>query len=158
MKNQLMSNETKNKDIPITAHHNHEFKNMLTHFWSMLDFPHHQDLASLEPKIEVSEGKDSVKVLAELPGINEQDLDLQISSDGYLTITGEKRDAKEENYKGNYFSELSYGLVKRTIPLPWDLDFDKANANYDNGILDISIPKTQTEKQKIKKINVKKAK
>ena len=77
---------------------------------------------------------------------------------GYLSISGEKRHQSEENNKGNYFSEISYGMFRRTIPLPWDLDYDKANADYDDGVLKVVLPKSQTEQQKFKKINVKKNK
>lgn len=102
--------------------------------------------------------QNSVTVSAELPGIEEKDIDVQISSDGYLSISGEKRHQSEENNKGNYFSEISYGMFRRTIPLPWDLDYDKANADYDDGVLKVVLPKSQTEQQKFKKINVKKSK
>ena len=102
--------------------------------------------------------KDAVTISAELPGVKENDIDVQISSDGYLTISAEKRSETEKKEKNNYFSEIYYGSVQRTVPLPWDLDFQKADADYNDGILKIAIPKTQIEKSKVKKINVKKAK
>ena len=95
---------------------------------------------------------------AELPGIAEKDIEVQISSDGYLSISGEKRHQSEENSKGNYFSEISYGMFRRTIPLPWDLDYEKADADYDDGVLKVVLPKSQSEQQKFKKISVKKNK
>lgn len=157
MKNNLTTNQNNNShEVPIHIPVQAEFKNFLNHFWNMVDFPHHHEEQEMKPKIEVSETNDLVKVSAELPGINEKDIDLQISSDGYLTICGEKKHLVQEHSKGNYFSEFSYGTIKRTIPLPWDLNFDKANAEYDNGVLNVSIPKTQSEKAKIKKIDVKK--
>lgn len=159
MKNTITSSSANNtRDLPIHAPTQNEFKNFLTHFWNMLDFPHHNDMDDLEPKIEVSENKDAVTVSAELPGVSENDIDLQISSDGYLTISAEKRHETEKNEKDNYFSEIYYGSVRRTIPLPWDLDFEKANADYNDGVLKVSIPKTQTEKAKVKKLSVKKSK
>ncbi len=139
-----------------TAHS--EFKNFLANFWNLVDFPRHHKLEEMEPKIEVSENKDEVTVAAELPGINENDIEVQISSDGYLTISAEKRSETEKNEKNNYFSEIYYGSVKRTVPLPWDLDFQNADADYNDGILKIAIPKTQIEKSKVKKISVKKSK
>ncbi|MBO5443115.1 MAG: Hsp20/alpha crystallin family protein [Alphaproteobacteria bacterium] len=138
-----------------TAHS--EFKNFLANFWNLVDFPHHK-LEETEPKIEVSENKDAVTISAELPGVKENDIDVQISSDGYLTISAEKRSETEKKEKNNYFSEIYYGSVQRTVPLPWDLDFQKADADYNDGILKIAIPKTQIEKSKVKKISVKKAK
>ena len=73
-----------------------------------------------------------------------------------MTISGEKQNVTEENVKNNYFREISYGMFKRTIPLPWDLDYDAAKAEYENGVLNLCIPKSQNEKQKYKKISVNK--
>ena len=154
MRNEL-TNTTQSREIPVNVPTHSEFKNLFNHFWNMIDFSHHDDTNDMEPKIEVSESKDEVVVSAEMPGINEKDIDLQISSDGYLTICGEKRNSTERNEKGNYFSEIHYGMIKRTIPLPWDLDYEKAEAQYDEGVLKIEIPKTAVEKSKMKKISVK---
>ena len=89
-----------------------------------------------------------------MPGIQEKDLDVKVSSDGYLSICGEKKNSHEETEKNAYFSEISYGTFKRTIPLPWDLDYDKVTASFKNGILTVAIPKSQVEKQKFKKIEI----
>jgi HSP20 family protein len=82
---------------------------------------------------------------------------LKVSADGYLSISGEKKNESEENTKDNYFSEISYGMFRRTIQLPWDLDYEATTARYNNGVLTVSIPKSQTEKQKFKKISVAKS-
>ena len=110
----------------------------------------------LQPKIDVTDEKDAVMVTAEIPGIAEDNLDLKISDDGYLTISGNKEQVNEASSKNCYFSEISYGSFKRTIPLPVDLDYNMADATYENGVLNIHIPKSKEEKQKYKKINVKK--
>lgn len=144
------------RNIPIHIPASNELKHFLQHFWNTIEAPHTTETMDLEPKIEVSENKDAVTVSAELPGIDAKDIDLQISSDGYLTISGEKKSSKEHAERDNYFSEIYYGMVKRTIPLPWDLDYNKADAKYNDGLLSISIPKTQVEKAKVKKINVNK--
>lgn len=128
-----------------------DLKHFLQHFWNMNDLPSASETNDLAPKIEVSENKNSVTVSAELPGIEAKDIDLQISSDGYLTISGEKKSTQEHSERDNYFSEIYYGMVKRTIPLPWDLDYNKADAVYNDGLLSIEIPKTQAEKAKVKK-------
>lgn len=156
MKNSLTNANPSGRDIQSGNGGHNEFRNLISHFWNFFDNPTAD--SDLEPKIEVSENKNSVTVSAELPGIEEKDIDVQISSDGYLSISGEKRHQSEENNKGNYFSEISYGMFRRTIPLPWDLDYDKANADYDDGVLKVVLPKSQTEQQKFKKINVKKNK
>ena len=56
--------------------------------------------------------------------------------------------------KGSYFSEFSYGSFKRTVALPWDLRFDDAAAEFDNGVLTVIIPKSQDEKGKKRKIEI----
>ena len=97
-------------------------------------------------------------VTAEIPGISENDIELEISTNGYLTISGEK---KHENTKystnGGYFSEISYGRISRTVPLPWDLQYDKAFADYNNGVLTVTLPKATPDRSLRKKININKA-
>ena len=75
----------------------------------------------------------------------------EISSDGYITISGEK---KEEHHNGKYFSEISYGSFSRTIPLPTDLKFDNAKADFENGTLTITVPKAEPIESKKKKIEI----
>lgn len=151
MKNMVSASGKKNQDT-VTMTRPHDLRSLWNYFF---DF-NNGSLEDIEPKIEVIENKKAVSVVAELPGIKEDDIDLTISQDGYLTISGEKRHAKESESDDNYFSEISYGMFKRTVPLPWDLDFQAADANYDDGILSVSIPKSQNEKQKYKKISIKK--
>lgn len=156
MKNDIaVTGDKEVRDIPISVPAHSEFKNFFSHFWNMIDFPHHQDMKQLEPKIEVTENQNTVKVSAELPGVNTKDIDLKISSDGYLTISGEKKSTTEHQDKDNYFSEIYYGSVQRTIPLPWNLEYNKADAKYNDGVVSIEIPKAPLEKSKIKKINLK---
>ena len=107
-----------------------------------------------EPKIELKEKENEVVVKAEIPGINEKDIDLEISSDGYITISGEKKEEHEEHNKGKYFSEISYGSFSRTIPLPTDLKFDNAKADFENGTLTITVPKAEPIESKKKKIEI----
>ena len=159
MRNSLThSPHSPSRDLSATGHNQTDFKSLISNFWNLLDSSSNNEMSDLEPKIEVSENKNSVMVAAELPGIEENDIDVQISSDGYLSISGEKRHEYEHNGKDNYFSEISYGTFSRTIPLPWDLNYEEANADYSDGVLKIDIPKTQNEKQKFKKISVKKNK
>ena len=89
--------------------------------------------------------------------IDEKEIDLKVSMDGYLSISGEKKNETQANTKDNYFSEISYGMFRRTLQLPWDLDYEATTASYNNGVLTVSIPKSQTEKQKFKKISVAKS-
>ena len=156
MKNSPTNANPSGREIQSGGGNHNEFRNLISHFWNFFDTPSAE--SELEPKIEVRENKNSVTVSAELPGIAEKDIEVQISSDGYLSISGEKRHQSEENSKGNYFSEISYGMFRRTIPLPWDLDYAKTSANFDNGLLKIAIPKSTAAQEKVKKISIKKAK
>lgn len=128
-------------------------------FFNILDYP----LTSLdnfnliEPKIELVDGEDDVQIQAELPGMKEDEIDIDISEDGYLTIRGEKHNDFEEENKGMYFSERSYGMVSRTIALPSDVNIDMVDAKFMDGVLKIKLPKTDLAKNKIHKIKVKKA-
>lgn len=151
MKNMVQTSDKKNSDVSM-GNHSHDLRSLWNYFF---DF-NNNDLGDMEPKIDVADNKDSVTVVAEMPGIKEDDIDLKISEEGYLTISGEKQHSSENSSKNSYFSEISYGMFKRTIPLPWDLDYNAADADYDNGVLTVNIPKSQNEKQKYKKINLKK--
>lgn len=66
-------------------------------------------MKAAEPKLEVSEDENEVKVAAELPGMSEKDVDLEISADGYLTISGEKKQERKEHGKGSYFRNFLTG-------------------------------------------------
>lgn len=155
MRNAVTNTNQSKHDLSV-SHNPTDFRSLMNYFWNFMDSSN-SELSELSPKIQVTEDKDAVKVTAEIPGINENDIDLKVSSDGYLSISGEKKNDVQENAKDNYFSEISYGMFRRTIQLPWDLDYDATTADYNNGVLTVSIPKSQTEKQKFKKISVSKS-
>ena len=152
MRNSVVSANQNNHDLSV-SHNPTDFRSLMNYFWNFMDNSN-VDFSDLSPKIQVTEDKDVVKVTAEIPGIDEKDIDLKVSSDGYLCISGEKKNETQANAKDNYFSEISYGMFKRTIQLPWDLDYDATTAKYNNGVLSVFIPKSQVEKQKFKKIDV----
>lgn len=129
-------------------------RNFLGNFFNMFDISNL--VGNMEPKINVAETKDKVLVTAELPGVSENNIDVEISVNGYITISGDKKHENTEVTKGGYFSEISYGHISRTIPLPGNLDYSNADAEYNNGVLTVSIPKLELEQQNRKKIAVKK--
>ena len=151
-----VTNSVQNAHDLSVSHNPTDFRSLMNYFWNFIDSSN-SDFLELSPKIQVTEDKDAVKVTAEIPGIDEKDIDLKISADGMLSIGGEKKNKSEESNKDNYFSEISYGTFKRTIQLPWDLDYEATTAKYNNGVLTVSIPKSQNEKQKFKKISVAKS-
>ena len=150
MRNTIINSSQPHQDLSV-SHTPTDFRSLMNYFWNFADTA---ETSELSPKIQIAENKDSVNVIAEIPGIAEKDIDLKISADGYLSIGGEKKDESIQKADDNYFSEISYGSFKRTIQLPWDLDYDAVTAKYANGVLKIFIPKSQVEKQKFKKISI----
>jgi HSP20 family protein len=90
------------------------------------------------PEIEVSETDKETKVTAELPGLDEKDVDVQLAN-GVLAIKGEKK--TEIEAKDRRFSERTYGRFERRIPVD-DIDADKVTASFKNGVLTVTLPKT----------------
>jgi HSP20 family protein len=109
------------------------------------------------PKIDVAEGKDAVEVTAELPGVDEQDIDVTLAN-GVLTIRGEKKAERDEADKDRnwHVIERSYGSFSRTITLPYDPDSSKVEAKFDKGVLRIRLPKPAEVTSKEKKIEIRK--
>lgn len=105
------------------------------------------------PALDVYEEKDDIVVKAELPGMEKDNIEVNIS-DHFLTIKGEKKkeeEVKEEHY---YRSERSYGSFVRAVELPKDVHADKVKAAFKNGILEIRMPKTEEAKKKEIKVKV----
>lgn len=110
--------------------------------------------------INVTEAADSIKVEAALPGIESKNVSVEIAG-GLLTIKGERQEEKEEkkSEKGESFlrREISCGLFERVVRLPETVDGDKAQAQFRNGILTVTVPKKAEAIQKMRKIEVKEA-
>ena len=107
---------------------------------------------SWRPNIDVSEGRKNIIVKAELPGVEKEDIDLSL--DGrLLTICGEKKHEKEESGEHYHRVESSFGLYRRTIELPSDVDDSKVRAKYRNGVLKIKLKKTNRAETKKIRIN-----
>jgi len=111
-------------------------------------------LESFSPRVDVTESEKEIRVAAELPGIEEKDIDLAVTGDS-LTIKGEKKEEKEDDGKDYYRMERSYGSFYRTIPLPTEVETDKISASYKKGILKIRIPKSAKAIEGKKKITIK---
>lgn len=108
------------------------------------------------PNIDVIDKKDELKLSAELPGMDEKDIDVQVS-DGMLTLSGEKKHETEEGDKdGDYYmSERSFGSFKRTVRLPDGIDQDKIDAHFKNGLLTVHLPKKPDAQPTTRQIEVK---
>ena len=106
------------------------------------------------PSLDVYEEKDSVVVKAELPGMDEKDIEVNLT-DNDLTIRGEKKDEKEEKGKDYWHRETSYGAFRRVIPLPEGLNREKVDARFKNGVLTITLTKLDGAKAKEQRIPIK---
>jgi len=105
------------------------------------------------PSVDIFEDANNVVVKAEIPGIKKEDIDLRLTDD-VITISGEKKKEDKVEKKNYCRLERSYGSFTRSFRLPKEVQADKANAKFENGILEISIPKTEQAKNKEKKINI----
>jgi HSP20 family protein len=102
------------------------------------------------PNVEVSETDKDVKVTAELPGLDEKDVQVELAN-GVLAIKGEKKTETED--KERRFSERYYGHFERRIPVD-DVDQDKVSASFKNGVLTVTMPKTAQAQSNVKRIAI----
>ena len=125
------------------------FKNALTNM--AVTSPSVTDLSL---KLDISETEKAYYVHAELPGVEEKNVDIEVN-DGVLTVSGEKQSQSEEEGKTFHRVERSYGSFKRAMQLPADADEDKIKARMKNGVLEIEIEKQKEAQKKTRKIEVK---
>jgi HSP20 family protein len=97
------------------------------------------------PNIDVVEKENEYLIKAELPGVKEDDVEVSLTGD-MLTISGEKEEEAEEEKKGYYYAESSYGSFSRSLTIPSNVDPDSIEANFNNGVLEVSLPKTAEAK------------
>lgn len=105
------------------------------------------------PAVDLYEDQDAIVVKVELPGMEKNDIEVNVS-DSFLTIKGEKKrekEIKEENY---YRAERSYGSFSRTLELPKGVQAEKAQASFKEGVLEVRLPKTEEAKKKQIKLKV----
>ena len=108
------------------------------------------------PAVDMTEDDKAYKITAELPGLDEKDIDVTVSGD-MLTLKGEKRYEKDEQDKNRYMTERAYGSFQRSFVLPDGIDREKIAADLSKGVLTITLPKTPEAQKQQKKIEVKTA-
>lgn len=111
---------------------------------------------SFMPSLDVKESDKEFTIRAELPGVEEKDIEVTVTDEA-VTIKGEKKEEKEDKGKNYYYMERSYGSFNRVIPLSTETDANKAEAGFKNGVLNITIPKSQSAKAKGTKVPIKAA-
>ena len=107
-----------------------------------------------EPAVEMTEDAKAYTITAEVPGLEQKDIDVSLSG-GLLSFKGEKREEKEEKGKNLYLSERTYGSFQRAFTLPDGVDHEKVSAELSKGVLKITLPKTTEAQKSEKKIEVK---
>jgi HSP20 family protein len=107
------------------------------------------------PAVDIVEKDKEYEITAELPGLDESNVEVKFA-DGFLTIKGEKHEEKEEKKKDYYLSERRFGSFQRSFQVPKSVDADKIVANFKNGVLTVTLPKSPEAATKEKKIAIKK--
>ncbi len=105
------------------------------------------------PAAELTETKDALYLKLEVPGMEANDLDIQVMADR-VAITGERKSETKSESNGNTRTEFRYGKFSRVIPLPARIQNTNVTAEYKNGILNLTLPKSEEEKNKVVKVNL----
>ena len=106
------------------------------------------------PSVDVHETDQAYKVVAELPGLEQKDVEVSLS-DNAVTISGEKRQEHAEADGDRTYTERTFGRFQRTIPLAVEVDADKVQARFKNGVLTVEAPKNPAARDKTRRIEVK---
>jgi HSP20 family protein len=108
------------------------------------------------PAFDIKETENDLVLTAELPGVDPSEVEVKLCGN-LLEIKGEKKEEKEEKGESRHTIERSYGSFTRSFRLPCDVEEDKVEANFKNGVLELKLPKAQHEKKAVRKIEVKQA-
>jgi HSP20 family protein len=109
---------------------------------------------NFNPRIDISEDKDSITVSAEVPGVKKENIKITLQ-DSILTIEGEKKNVHEQKDKNFYRSERSFGSFKRCFTLPAEVDSEKVEASFEDGILHVQMKKLEPKSSSEKVIELK---
>jgi HSP20 family protein len=135
-----------------------EMNRLFDDFFRGFDLEHFGALedryTGFSPSIDVRESDEDFTIKAEIPGIDEKDVEVLVSDDS-VTIKGEKKEEQEDKGKDYYRLERSYGSFHRVIPLPkGGINLEKVEAAFKNGLLTVKLPKTEEAQSKGKKIPI----
>lgn len=106
------------------------------------------------PAVDIVEKEDAFEISAELPGMDESNIEVKVSN-GSLTIKGEKKDEREEKKKDYFLAERHYGSFQRSFGLPEGVDADQIEAHFSKGVLTLHLPKKPEARQAEKTIQIK---
>jgi HSP20 family protein len=134
-----------------------EFENLHNNLMRYFDdFPTFRNsfAEDFAPRIDIVEKDDAIVIKAEVPGVDKKDINISVR-DRVLTIEGEKKNEVVDNNSNYYRTERTFGAFKRQFELPEEVETEKVDAKYDNGILTIDLKKREVVKPEAKVIKVK---
>ena len=141
----------------VTDPYDADFAKMNQYFNSLIES--HLTSAKLNnidyPRMDIKDAKKEIIIKFDLAGVNKENIKLSISDDKILTLQGEKKESKEEKSKDYVKKEIFYGSFQKAIQLPENIDESKLSTKFENGILTVTIPKTEIKKPKAKIIPIK---
>ena len=115
--------------------------------------PLRQRFGGNAPKVDVSESDREIQIVAELPGLKQEDVRLTLEDD-VLTMSGETSESREETDKEYHLAERSYGRFERSFRLPDTVDRERVSAKFENGLLTVTLTKSEKAQQKVKRIEI----
>jgi HSP20 family protein len=141
------------EEHPIIGLHR-DVNRLFEEFWHGWDMPvpFESGWSGFNPRVDVDETEYEVKVTAELPGLDQKDFELNLADNETLVLKGEKREEREDKNGG--WRERTYGRFERMISLPSEVDPEKVSAQFKNGVLTASFPKSQAARQRSKRIQI----
>lgn len=149
----LLPSKKRRSDVPSIFS---EMDDMLQKMW--YDFPFHDLGADVElnwsPRLDVSETDKALEVVADLPGMEKKDIKVSLDGD-LLTIKGEKKEVKETKDKHYHTIERRSGSFYRAVRLPVEVQNDKIEANFKDGTLTLTLPKSKEAEKKVAQIEIK---
>lgn len=147
-----------NKDVGFFSHN--IFDNFFNSFTSHFPTGHDKSTESnnksgfINPKVDITENKEAYNLTAELPGLDPNDINLDLSN-GVITLSGHKKYEKSEEKDDNvYVMERSYGSFQRSFRVPDSVEQDAINADFKKGVLKVLLPKSSTARQQQRSINI----
>ncbi len=140
---------------PLDVFHR-EFDRLMEGMWRGFDVPmlrEYEPLQAMTPRMDMAEDDNEIRLSVELPGMDEEDIEVGLSDD-VLTIKGEKKAETEKGDKTYSYKGRAYGSFRRSLPLEANILTNKIEAHFDKGVLTINLPKTEEAKTKTRKIPV----
>ena len=124
-----------------------------TNRWPSSFAPWTTDQGLWSPQVETFRRGDKLVVRADLPAVKKEDLHVEVEND-VLTVSGERREEREENEDGFYRSERSYGHFRRSIPLPEGVNADQVEASFKDGVLEVTLPAPKQVQRQARRIQI----